>query len=160
MEIPEQEDGGGDLEQAGGGQGGRQPGWAGDEDDECTLDGGGGRGLKDKLKDPNSRRKPGDSRQGSSASLLGDEDDEGTLGGGGGGGRGLKDKLKDPNSRRKPGDSLEEDLIPGNLHLELLKAENLPKSDLIGKSDPYAVISFDDEKHKTKSYGNNVLARR
>ena len=38
MEIPEQEDGAGNLEEAGGGQGGGQPGGAGDEDDQGRDD--------------------------------------------------------------------------------------------------------------------------
>ena len=110
--------------------------------------------------DPDSRRMSGHgtgkyrspSKQGSSASLLGDEGD----GVNGGGGKGLRDKMK--NSSSKPGlhgDPLSEELIPGNLSLDLHKAANLPKTDLIGKSDPYAVISFGDEKEKTKTVKNS-----
>ena len=88
-------------------------------------------------------------RKDSSSSLLSDEGD-GSLGGGGG--KSLRDKLKD---KKKHGDALQEDLIPGNLHLNLIKAEDLPKTDLIGKSDPYAVISIDDEQHKTAVVKNS-----
>merc|ERR1712013_290137 len=46
------------------------------------------------------------------------------------------------------GDDLDE--IPeGNVHVNLVKAKNLMKS------DPYAVVSFDDEKIKTKTVKNN-----
>ena len=89
-------------------------------------------------------------RQDSKDSLLG-QDDDGH--GGFGGGKGLKDKLND--GKRRPGDALKEDLIPGNLHLNLIQAENLPKADLIGKSDPYAVISADGDQHKTQTVKNS-----
>ena len=35
------------------------------------------------------------------------------------------------------------------LHLDLIKAKNLVKSDLIGKSDPYAEIKYADDEDKT-----------
>jgi len=73
----------------------------------------------------------------------------------GGGGKGLRDKLKDSKSKGRPGDSILEDLLPGNLHLDLIQAKDLIKADMIGKSDPYAVVSFDDEKLKTKAVKNN-----
>merc|ERR1712226_1341417 len=34
----------------------------------------------------------------------------------------------------------------GNLHLELLQAKDLVKADMIGKADPYAVVTYGDEK--------------
>eukprot|EP00092_Neocalanus_flemingeri_P025254 GFUD01027386.1.p1 GENE.GFUD01027386.1~~GFUD01027386.1.p1 ORF type:complete len:4003 (+),score=946.67 GFUD01027386.1:1015-12009(+) len=73
----------------------------------------------------------------------------------GGGGKGLRDKLKDPKNQGRAGDSILEDLQPGNLHLDLIQAKDLIKADMIGKSDPYAVVSFDDEKLKTKTIKNN-----
>merc|ERR1719431_565969 len=73
-----------------------------------------------------------------------------------GGGKGLRDKLKkDSKSQGRPDGSILEDLQPGNLHLDLIQAKDLIKSDMIGKSDPYAVVSFDDEKIKTKTVKNN-----
>merc|ERR1711874_511957 len=73
----------------------------------------------------------------------------------GGGGKGLRDKLKkDSKSQGRPDGSILEDLQPGNLHLDLIQAKDLIKSDMIGKSDPYAVVSF-DEKIKTKTVKNN-----
>jgi len=73
-----------------------------------------------------------------------------------GGGKGLRDKLKkDSKSQGRPDGSIIEDLQPGNLHLDLIQAKDLIKSDMIGKSDPYAVVSFDDEKIKTKTVKNN-----
>ena len=35
------------------------------------------------------------------------------------------------------------------LHVDLIKAKNLIKSDLIGKSDPYAVLKYADQMDKT-----------
>ena len=91
-------------------------------------------------------------RQGSSDSLLGDNGDGPNVGGG----KSLRDKLKDSKKKsRDDGSSLSEDLIPGNLHLNLIKAEDLPKTDLIGKSDPYAVISIDGDIHKTDTIKNS-----
>merc|ERR1719481_2450629 len=73
-----------------------------------------------------------------------------------GGGKGLRDKLKkDSKSGGRPDGSITEDLQPGNLHLDLIQAKDLIKSDMIGKSDPYAIVSFDDEKMKTKTVKNN-----
>ena len=42
------------------------------------------------------------------------------------------------------------------LHVELIKAKNLIKSDLIGKSDPYAVLKYGDQSDKTKVIKNNL----
>ena len=88
----------------------------------------------------------------SSGSLLGEESKER-------GARELRDKLGDQDKNRQEGAGdggpLTENLIPGILHLDLLQAKDLVKSDLIGKSDPYAVVSFDDEKQKTKTVKNS-----
>ena len=35
------------------------------------------------------------------------------------------------------------------LHVDLVKAKNLIKSDMIGKSDPYAVLKYADQTDKT-----------
>lgn len=43
----------------------------------------------------------------------------------------------------------------GNLHLEILQAKDLVKADIIGKSDPYAVVTYGDDKIKTKTVKNN-----
>ena len=42
------------------------------------------------------------------------------------------------------------------LHVELIKGRNLIKSDLIGKSDPYAVLKYGDQSDKTKVVKNNL----
>ena len=42
------------------------------------------------------------------------------------------------------------------LHVELIKAKNLIKSDLIGKSDPYAVLKYGNQSDKTKVVKNNL----
>jgi hypothetical protein len=36
------------------------------------------------------------------------------------------------------------------LHVDLIKAKNLIKTDMIGKSDPYAVLKYGNQKDKTK----------
>ena len=41
------------------------------------------------------------------------------------------------------------DIDSHRLHLDLIKAKNLIKTDLIGKSDPYAVVHYDDDIDKT-----------
>merc|ERR1711874_419795 len=49
-----------------------------------------------------------------------------------------------------------EDEIPyGNLHLEINQAKDLVKGDMMGKSDPYAVVTYGDDKVKTKTIKNN-----
>ena len=70
------------------------------------------------------------------------------------GGQGLHDKLKDGGRGRVSG-SNPSHLEPGSLQLSLIQAKDLIKADLIGKSDPYAVISFDNESLKTKTIKNN-----
>ena len=40
------------------------------------------------------------------------------------------------------------------LHVDLVKAKNLIKSDMIGKSDPYAVLKYDQQQDKTKVINN------
>ena len=34
-------------------------------------------------------------------------------------------------------------------HVDLIKAKNLMKTDMIGKSDPYAVLKYSNQKDKT-----------
>ena len=43
----------------------------------------------------------------------------------------------------------------GNLHLEILQGKDLVKSDIMGKSDPYAVVTYGDDKIKTKTVKNS-----
>ena len=57
---------------------------------------------------------------------------------------------------RRPG-SVAAGKKPGNLgdydgpvlHVDLIRAKDLIKSDIIGKSDPYAVLSYSDQQDKT-----------
>ena len=42
------------------------------------------------------------------------------------------------------------------LHVDLIKGRNLIKSDLIGKSDPYAVLKYGDQQDKTKVVKNSL----
>jgi len=46
------------------------------------------------------------------------------------------------------------DIPEGNVHVNLKQANNLMKTDMIGKSDPYAVITCGDDKSKTKTINN------
>ena len=41
------------------------------------------------------------------------------------------------------------------LHVDLIKAKNLIKSDIIGKSDPYAVLKYADQTDKTPVVKNS-----
>ena len=79
----------------------------------------------------------------------------------GGGAQALKDRLGgsskvsllgSPTSDVGDRDAL---VPPGNIHLELAEAKNLIKADMIGKADPYAVISYGDDKLKTKAIKNS-----
>merc|ERR1740128_264238 len=54
-------------------------------------------------------------------------------------------KASDPNQA----------LMPGNLHLNIIQGKDLIKGDLIGKSDPYAVVTYGNDKVKTKAVKNN-----
>ena len=66
-----------------------------------------------------------------------------------------RDGAKDSKSRR-PG-SLSGGKKPGQLgdydgpllHVDLIRAKDLVKSDIIGKSDPYAVLKYGDQEDKT-----------
>ena len=42
------------------------------------------------------------------------------------------------------------------LRVDLIKAKNLIKSDLIGKSDPYAVLKYGDQSDKTNIVKNSL----
>ena len=44
----------------------------------------------------------------------------------------------------------------GKLHVDLIKAKNLMKTDLTGKSDPYAVLKFGKQKEKTNTIKNTL----
>jgi len=88
----------------------------------------------------------------------GDDDGIGNGRDGKDGARGVRDNV---NNKPRGGVTVgpsggdQEGLEPGSLHLEVIQAKDLIKSDLIGKSDPYAVISFDNEAVKTKTVKNN-----
>jgi Ca2+-dependent lipid-binding protein len=48
------------------------------------------------------------------------------------------------------------DNFEGKLHVDLIKAKNLMKTDLTGKSDPYAVLKFGKQKEKTNTIKNTL----
>ena len=126
-----------------------------DEEDFDRRMSGHGRGLsRTNTEDAAARRdSDGNGRYGS---RKGSDDSGGSRrgsearSGAGKGGSGLKDKLM--GSRRG---SDRGNLEPGSLHLGLIQGKDLVKNDMIGKSDPYAVISFDDEALKTKTVKNS-----
>ena len=70
---------------------------------------------------------------------------------GGKGADGFKDNLL-PGSEQGYGD---DSAFPsGNVKLQLVKAKDLVKSDIIGKSDPYAVVKYGRQQDKTKVIKN------
>ena len=46
-------------------------------------------------------------------------------------------------------------VVPGNLHLNIIQGKDLVKGDMIGKSDPYAVVTYGNDKIKTKAVKNS-----
>ena len=66
------------------------------------------------------------------------------------------DRFRSPDrksSSRRQSD-VDDNVLPGNLHLNIVQAKDLIKGDMVGKSDPYAVISYDDKKIKTNAVKN------
>ena len=61
----------------------------------------------------------------------------------------------DRGSKKNSGLGSDSNSPPGNLHLEIIEAKNLIKADMIGKSDPYAVVTYGDGKLKTKTRKND-----
>ena len=60
-----------------------------------------------------------------------------------------------PGDKAGLGPRAQSDIPAGNVHLALHEGQGLGKGDLIGKSDPYAVIKYDDDEVKTKTVKNN-----
>ena len=61
-------------------------------------------------------------------------------------------RTDDPEQFSKPGkksSSALSDYDGPILHLDLIKAKNLIKTDIMGKSDPYAVLKYGNQKDKT-----------
>jgi len=67
-------------------------------------------------------------------------------------GRGEDDDSGAKPNVRKPSDN---SVAPGNIHLNIVQARDLVKSDLLGKADPYAVVTYGDQKIMTKTVKNN-----
>ena len=126
--------------------------------DDTTSGPSSRKGSQDFLSDPNFRKGSQDSTSGSN-SRKGSQDilsgpnsrkasQEAALKSSGSSG-----SLVDPNNRKQIGDSSE---IPaGSINLNLHEAKNLGKGDLIGKSDPYAVVNYGDDHLRTKTMKNN-----
>jgi hypothetical protein len=76
-----------------------------------------------------------------------------------------KSDISDPNQGKKNSASLENNSLmssgplkdfEGTLLVDLVKARNLVKADIIGKSDPYAVLTFGKQKDKTNTIKNTL----
>ena len=65
---------------------------------------------------------------------------------GAGGAKSARDAMRKPSSSDHDGPTL---------HVDLIKAKNLIKADMIGKSDPYAVLKYRNQKDKTPVMKNN-----
>merc|ERR1719431_2491874 len=52
------------------------------------------------------------------------------------------------NYGKQRGLGADDEIPAGNVHLEIIEAKNLIKADMIGKSDPYAVVTYGDDKVK------------
>ena len=69
----------------------------------------------------------------------------------------LKDLLKNDNDRKNSTNPLNKHSLPGDglgdddslVRVNIIKAKDLIKTDLIGKSDPYALVKCGDQKDKT-----------
>ena len=44
----------------------------------------------------------------------------------------------------------------GDLHVQLVKARHLVKADIMGKSDPYAVLKYGRQKERTNTIKNTL----
>lgn len=117
-------------------------------DERMSGHGKGRQSIADQGKDDKLKGLKGTKAKLSSGSLLGDED------GRPGSRKGSSALRGKDSSGNLLGDHFE--LPPGNIKLTLSKAKNLMKSDLIGKSDPYAVISCGDNTSKTKTVKNDL----
>ena len=70
--------------------------------------------------------------------------------------------VEDPvgSSRKSSRSEIGMDGLPdGRLHINLIKARDLIKSDMVGKSDPYAVIKYGKQKFKTPVIDNTQEPR-
>jgi Ca2+-dependent lipid-binding protein len=76
------------------------------------------------------------------------------------GGKPLHGSGRDPAGAAKVKDSLlsagQLAGFEGKLHVDLIKAKNLVKADMMGKSDPYAVLKFGKQKEKTNTIRNTL----
>lgn len=48
-------------------------------------------------------------------------------------------------------------LPQGGLHINLIRAKELIKADIIGKSDPYAVLKYGNQTFRTKTVNNSLV---
>ncbi len=77
-------------------------------------------------------------------------------------GDGESTPVADPNTKDRKGQSVSGGKQPAGslnpnlpvLHVDLIRAKDLIKTDLIGKSDPYALIKFDNQQDRTPTMKN------
>merc|ERR1712130_788370 len=60
-------------------------------------------------------------------------------------------------SPSEPADEVDEDVKPGVLTVHLIEASNLLNKDIMGKSDPYVEILFEETKVKSNTVNNSLL---
>ena len=69
-----------------------------------------------------------------------------------GGSPGNDDTFGSGPNQRKPSDKQ----APGLIHLNIVQAKDLIKADMIGKSDPFAVVTYGDKQYTTETVKNNL----
>ena len=69
-----------------------------------------------------------------------------------GGSPGNDDTFGSGPNQRKPSDKQ----APGLIHLNIVQAKDLIKADMLGKSDPFAVVTYGDKQYTTEIVKNNL----
>merc|ERR1719208_464183 len=99
--------------------------------------------------DETSSRKPSKS----GGKLIPEPESDGMRNRGGSPGSPEDDGFGSAPNQRKASDNKQ---APGLIHLNIVQAKDLIKADIIGKSDPYAVLTYGDEQIKTNTIKNNL----
>merc|ERR1712233_145043 len=67
-----------------------------------------------------------------------------------------KQEEKQEENPSEPADEVDEDVKPGVLTVHLIEASNLLNKDIMGKSDPYVEILFEETKVKSNTVNNSL----
>merc|ERR1712233_52588 len=70
---------------------------------------------------------------------------------------GKQEEEKQEENPSEPADEVDEDVKPGVLTVHLIEASNLLNKDIMGKSDPYVEILFEETKVKSNTVNNSLL---